>query len=143
MSVCPCGPRQDKFSEAGVAGMQYISFLAKEFGGNEMLLQKALDAGQVKKTYKDDGSMWLWHASERKVHRQGHREGTSGSGSKRQVEDADVEMMARLLNEAGWGFKELSAKQEKKLEDGTIPADMKTSLNAAFMSCQGPHFADL
>jgi len=123
---------EEKWGEASTVGQRYITFLASEFGGNERLLERAIEEGEVKKVWKDE-QLWLYKATDAHRHRKGWKEETKGSSSKRSLEDADMDAMMGLLKESGWEFS-LSKKEEQKMIEGdALPTEVKDKLNACFL----------
>ena len=61
-------------------------------------------------------------------------EGTKGVGTKRAVEDIDVDQMAKLLKGSPLDFEPLNAKEEKAMEKGKVPKRIEDRLNTAFLA---------
>ena len=111
-------------------GKPWDVYLASVFHGDEPALNRAILRGSVKK-YFSGGLTMCMDVIENVVHRKGWKEGTSGKGMKRQVEDADLDSMAALLKNTEWDFPALSGKQQAQLEDGKLPTTLSTNLNLA------------
>ena len=89
-------PYKEKYSETKTAGKPYEIFLAVGFDGNETLLERAVAKGVVK-LYHKNGIQWAMSMQEAAVRKTGWKEGTEGHGAKRQVEEVDIDTMAKLL----------------------------------------------
>jgi len=105
-----------------------------DFRGDEAALKRCIDKGVIKTATKPDGTLWAWGQSEKAVWRKGWKEGSTGQGTKRQVEDKDVETMAMLLHGTEFDFKPLTKSENKvMMKSGKVPRRMTDKLNKAFL----------
>ena len=104
---------KEKYDERSTQGMRENMFISFYCHGDMQAYKKMMDENEIHKIVKGDQA-WIYWGGEKTVHRKGWKDGTKGGSSVRMVEDADVEVMARLLKESKWDF-EISSKSDKKM----------------------------
>ena len=87
---------------------------------------------QVKVTTKDDGTKWCYMAEESVVRKKGWKEGTSGRGTKRAIEDDTFDAMCRQLKGCDWECT-VTPKELKKIDaTGELPAKVNTKMQLCY-----------
>ena len=111
-------------------GMREGMFRNYYFHGNQSEMDASEALGEFKRIRKDTG-VWIYWLGEKAVHKRGYREGTDGASSSRQVEDADIEMMSKLLKESKWDFSCTPKEERAMIKDAELLPQIEEKLKLA------------